>query len=174
MHKTAKAGPGESDIEGFYRLLFCEQSIPQVTAGYIILLTDTSGRANILHFSSYKSMRIVRSILGGEVYAFADGFDFAFLLRHDLQDIMVLTIPMSMFTDSESLFKVFLKSTTTTEKRLMINIQDNREAYDQSEISDVEWIVSEDNPADGLTKPKRCELFERILDTGTTECKAKQ
>lgn len=33
--------------------------------GYIILLTDHPGRANVMHFSSYKSKQVVRFVLGG-------------------------------------------------------------------------------------------------------------
>ena len=142
--------------------------------GYIILLADASGRANILHFASYKSQRVVRSFMGGETYAFADGFDYAYLLRYDLEDIRDQTIPRTMFTDSESLFKVIVKSTTTTEKRLMIDIKAAREEYDASEISDVGWVSSDDNPADGFTKEKRCALLEKLLDSERLDVVAKQ
>lgn len=43
--------------------------------GYIFLLADKSGKCNILHYASYKSRRVRRSVLGAEVYAFADAFD---------------------------------------------------------------------------------------------------
>lgn len=68
--------------------------------------------------------------------------------------------------DLESLFKDIVKSINTTEKCLMIYIMAEREAYNASEISDVGWIKSEDNPADSLSKEKRCSLHERLLDTG--------
>ena len=134
--------------------------------GFLIVLADSSGRANLLHFASHKSRRVTRSVMGAEVLAFADGFDFAFLLRHDLRGIMKQKLPLAMFTDSDSLFKTIVKSTTTTEKRLMIDVEAAREAYGRQDISDVGWIRSQDNPADGLTKRGRCEPLERFLDTG--------
>lgn len=39
--------------------------------GHIIVATDDSGRANILTFGNYKSKRVVPSLLGTEIYAFA-------------------------------------------------------------------------------------------------------
>lgn len=102
--------------------------------GYIILLADGSGRANILHFASYKSKLIVRSALGGETYAFADGFDYGYLLRHDLERVFGKPIPHAMFSDSESLFKIIVKSTRATERRPMIDVKAAREAYDIGEI----------------------------------------
>ena len=113
-------------------------------------------------------------MLGGEVYAFADSFDYGFLLRHDLEGIIGQQIPFSMFPDSESLINVIVKSTTTTEKRLMINVKAARKAYDRAEISDVGWICSENNLADGLTKAKRCDILERVLETGPCDVQAKQ
>lgn len=142
--------------------------------GFIILLCDASGKCNILHFSSYKSKRITRSVLGAEVLAFADGFDYAYLLRHDLRRILDRNITLAMLTDSESLFKCIVKSTTTTEKRLMIDIEAARQAYGKQEISDIGWIRSEDNPADGLTKPAQGASLEKILDSGTIDVPVQQ
>ena len=68
--------------------------------GFVILLCDSSDRAHILEYSSRKSKRVVRSILGGEVYAFASGFDRVFILRHDLETIFRMKIPLHMLTDS--------------------------------------------------------------------------
>lgn len=73
---------------------------------------------------------------------------------------------MMMFTDSKCLFDVITKNTTTTEKRLMIDVQTIREAYEKMEISDVGWIRSEQNPADALTKVKDNEVLDRIIDEG--------
>lgn len=55
--------------------------------GYLILLCDGKNNCNILHYSSSKSKRVARSVLGSEIYAFADGFDFAYSLRTDIQNI---------------------------------------------------------------------------------------
>ena len=90
--------------------------------GFIVCLSDASNRCNILTYTSYKSRRIVRSVLGGETYAFVDAFDTGFILRHDISRILNRDIPLRIFTDSLSLFNVIVKSTTTTERRLMIDI----------------------------------------------------
>lgn len=95
--------------------------------------------------------------MGAEVLAFADGFDYGYLLQHVVQRMIGSAIPLKMFTDSDSLFKTIVQSTTTTERRLMIDIEAAREAYGRQEISDVGWIRSEDNPADGLTLFRKSE-----------------
>ena len=89
--------------------------------GVMIVLSDSSGRANLMHYNSYKSKRVVRSVRGGEMYAFDDAFDAAFSIRHDLQRLLKKDVRLTLLTDSMSLFKVIVNSTITTEKRLMID-----------------------------------------------------
>ncbi|CDF33317.1 unnamed protein product [Chondrus crispus] len=137
--------------------------------GYIVLLCDSSNRCHILDFASKKSKRIVRCILGGEVYAFTEGFDCAFVLRHDLQKLYGRTIPLQMRTDSKQMFDVIMKASHTSERRLMIDIAAAREAYNENEISNVGLVRSEHNVADGLTKPKYCKALESLLRTGKDE-----
>ena len=136
---------------------------------YIVLLCDKSNKCNILHFSSHKSRRIVRSVLGGEVYAFADAFDYAYTMRHDLQRLLGRNIALQMFTDSKSLFDVITKCSSTTEKRLMIDISTVRTAYESFEVSEVGFIRSENNPADAFTKPGSFPSLKRIIETSRAD-----
>ena len=55
---------------------------------YIIVLMDRHHRESVLHFSSHKSRRVTRSSMAAETLAFFDGFDNAFILRHDLQRML--------------------------------------------------------------------------------------
>ena len=71
-----------------------------------------------------------------------------------------------MFTDSHSLFDVMVKSSTTAEHRLMIDIKDVRDAYEQMKISNVGFVHSHNNLADALTKERPCDALNRILTTG--------
>lgn len=66
-------------------------------------------------------------------------------------------LELTMLTDSLSPFKVLLKASTTTEKGLMIDIRAAREAYEKFEVRNVGCVRSEDNLADGLTKPGKCQ-----------------
>lgn len=58
------------------------------------------------------------------------------------------------------------KSTTTTEKRLIKDIQTAREAFENCEICNGGWIRTEENAADGLTKQKKYNALERMLESG--------
>eukprot|EP00170_Pyropia_yezoensis_P005362 contig_21761_g5376 len=61
--------------------------------GYIILLCDDRGACHVLSYSSKKSHRMMRSIMAGEVYAFANAFGEAFVINHDLERIYHQHVP---------------------------------------------------------------------------------
>lgn len=42
---------------------------------FAIFLTDNTTHANALHYTSFKSKRVVQSVVGGELYAMADAYD---------------------------------------------------------------------------------------------------
>lgn len=67
-----------------------------------------------------------------------------------------------MFTYSKSLFHVKTKSSSTAEKRLVIDISASREAYEKVEISKIGLVKSENNPAEVFTKQTMNEIFRSI------------
>lgn len=74
------------------------------------------------------------------------------MVRNDIENMAGRRVPLTILTDSESLLKLIVKSSVTTEKRLMVNVRAAREAYERGDIRNVGWIRSPDNMADGLTK----------------------
>lgn len=87
--------------------------------GYIVLISDESGKANVLH---YTSKRVVLSVLGGKTLAFSNSFDAAFSSRIDLMPLLKKDIKLTMITDSISFFKILVNLSIMTEKRLMIDL----------------------------------------------------
>jgi hypothetical protein len=80
--------------------------------GYIIILTDRSKKASIVHYESHKSQHVTRSSKTGETFAFADGFDNAFILRYDLENMLGQPVPLVMYTDPQAL-NVLTRNKTT-------------------------------------------------------------
>lgn len=90
--------------------------------GYTILLPNKSENFAVLHFSSKKSTRVTRSSMAGDTLAFVDAFDSAFVIKHDLDQMLGVNVPLMMLTGSEQLLQVLTRSRYTTERRLMIDI----------------------------------------------------
>eukprot|EP00170_Pyropia_yezoensis_P004332 contig_17702_g4344 len=120
---------------------------------------------NTLHLRVKKSRRGVRSIMAGEVYAFAIAFDKVFVIKHDLERLYKQPVPLTMLTDSRQLFDVITRASHTTEKRLMIDIAAAREAYNRNEISNVSLVKSASDLADGRTKPRFSQCVDDVLWT---------
>lgn len=119
---------------------------------YIVLLCDMSGRAKLLHYSSHRRRRVDRSALGREIYAFADAFDYASGMKHDVEMILNNRVLLQICTDSKKLSDINTNCSTTTEKRLQIDVKVVREAYERFEISDIGFLKSQNNPLASFTK----------------------
>ena len=52
----------------------------------------------------------------------------------------------------------------TTEKRLLIDLQGLREAYELREIDEILWVPSKENPADALTNDTDSSALRMILE----------
>jgi hypothetical protein len=101
--------------------------------------------------------------------AFADVFDAAYSLNHDLQTILKRSVEIITYTDSLSLFDCITKSSTTAKKRLVIDLVVVREAYDRMKIEQLAFFRTNWNPADALTKVSRNTYLETIMTTGTID-----
>ena len=106
---------------------------------------------------------MTRSVLAAELYALAAGFDAAAAFRPAMTEILGKDVPLVAYTDSKSLFDALTSINTTAEKRLLIDLQVLRQAYEYREITEVAWIPSEQNPADGLTKDRANGALERLV-----------
>nr|AHF58602.1 polyprotein [Chondrus crispus] len=120
--------------------------------GYVIILRDRYGAANILEYSSKKCRRVTHSSLAGEIMGFSFAFDAAFIIKHDLEEITTRTFPLKMMTDSRALFDMVTRNSYSTERRLMIDMAAIRQSYQRREIDGIAHIPGPTNPADAMTK----------------------
>eukprot|EP00171_Calliarthron_tuberculosum_P016586 IDg16586t1 len=104
--------------------------------------------------------------MGGEVIAFSDLFDRAATLSSELGDVYGKPIPVQLLTDSKSLFDVISKGSKTSEKRMMLDIAAAREGFRDKTISDIGFVRSASNLADGLTKPMSQAALQSVVSTG--------
>jgi hypothetical protein len=137
--------------------------------GYVLVLADGAGRANILHWSSTKCKRVTRSVLASELYGMAHGFDMGVSVKSTVDRALQIDLPLVVCTDSKSLYECLVKLGTTQEKRLMIDVMCLRQAYERREIAEVKWIKGNSNPADAMTKAKPSNALTQLLDTNTLQ-----
>ncbi|CAN8072966.1 unnamed protein product [Agarophyton chilense] len=142
--------------------------------GHIVFLGDGTDNVVPIHFKSYKAKRVTRSAMADELIAFSDLFDVTTTLSAEMSLIMNRDIPVQLFTDSKSLFDVISKGSRTSEKRLMLDIAAARQGFKTKAISDIGFVRSSHNVADGLTKTMHQAALKNILRTGSLQIKPEQ
>ena len=81
---------------------------------------------------------------------------------------------MKLCTANKSLFDVISKGLRTSEKRLMIDIAAAREGFTKHEVSDICFVRSEQNIADGFRKRMKQTTLCNMLLTGMFRVKIEQ
>src|ERR1043165_4412964 len=98
------------------------------------------GITNIVHWTSAKCKRVVRSVLAVELYVMAHGFDLVIVMKATIDVMLDRPMPLVMYTDSRSLYDSLVSLNTVTEKRLLIDLRVFRESYERRELVDMFWI----------------------------------
>jgi len=142
--------------------------------GYVLVLADSTGHANILHWLSTKCKRVTRSILVSELYGMAHGFDMGASVKSTVDKVLQIDLPLVICTDSKSLYECLVKLDTTQEKWLIIDVMCLHQAYERREIAEVKWIKGNSNPADAITKAKPSNTLMQLLDTNTLQLDVKE
>jgi hypothetical protein len=109
---------------------------------------------------------VTRSVLAAEAIAFAEGFDQGYTLKNDLQELSGRNFPLTILTDSKTIFDV-IKASYTREKRILIDLASVREGYRRFDINDIGLISSEENLSDGLTKETSMDKLREAVSTGS-------
>ena len=140
-------------ITGFSDASFAANRDLSSQLGYICFLGDAKGSVVPFFFKSYKARRVTRSVMAAEIIAFSDLFDTEITMAKELSWLCAKpSLPIKLFTDNKSLFDVISKGSKTYEKRLMLDIACAREGFRSREISDIGFVRSSENIADGLAK----------------------
>lgn len=132
--------------------------------GFLVFLADGNDSVIPLCFKSYKARRVTRSVLAAELIAFADLFDQSFTLAAEMEKLLPSKkIPVTLLTDSKSLFDILTKGSRTSEKRLMLDVAAAREGYKRSDISNIGFVRSGKNIADAITKRMTTESLRSVF-----------
>lgn len=102
--------------------------------GFTISLSDNHKIAPAIDYSRIKSQRIVRSVLGADIFGLADTSDAAITFQHDTNQIIQKCLKINTFIDSETLFNIFIRNESTTERKLVIDVKAAREVYNNGII----------------------------------------
>lgn len=138
---------------------------------YVLMMADKDNHCNIVHYGSNKGQRMAMSVMAAEVQAVILGFDYAFLIKTMIKEILGRTLVIEAIIDKKTVFNIIAKEGKTTEKRLQIDVLSIRESYDLGELRRTPWIPGVANLADSITKPvlsTESPLFRIIITNKLT------
>ncbi len=132
---------------------------------YVICLADAT-HANILHWSSIKCKRVIRSVLAAELFAMIHDFDVESILKSILIKLLDKKISISLIltTDSKFLYDCLIRLSIIVEKRLMIDVMTLRQFYERREITEIIWIHEINNFVDFMIKTKSSSALRTMID----------
>jgi hypothetical protein len=137
---------------------------------YVICLIDDV-HINLIHWSSIKCKRIIRSVLAIELYAMINDFDVEAIIKLIIERMLHISLSLILLTDSKSLFDSLIKLETTSEKRLMIDLMCLRQFYERRKIAEIRWIDEDSNLVDAMTKTKFCNALIKLININIIELK---
>ena len=95
--------------------------------------------------------------------AFADPFDDALVIRKQVKFVLSQSISVYILTDSKSMFEIISKGCRTSNKRTISDICAAKQACRAQEASNIGFVRSSHNLADGLTNPKVLAVLYHLL-----------
>ena len=90
--------------------------------GYVLALTNATNKVNIVHWSSVKCKRVMRSVLASELYSTVHSFNISIAVKTMLDKILQINLPVILCTNSKLLYDCLIQLGTTQEKQLMIDV----------------------------------------------------
>lgn len=125
--------------------------VSQIT--FLVLLVDEDKTCNILHYVSRRCKRVTRSVFAAELLALVEGLDVTSALADPLTEILGRKIPVWGCVDSRTVYNVVVLLGSLTEKRLSVGVAVLKEAYLSKLLDRLLWVPSQQNAANGFTKP---------------------
>jgi hypothetical protein len=137
---------------------------------YVICLIDDV-RINLIHWSSIKCKRVIKSVLAVELYVMINDFDVEAIIKSIIERMLRIFLSLILLKNSKSLYDCLVKLDTIAEKKLMIDLMCFRQSYERRKIAEIRWIDEDNNLADAMTKSKFCNVLIKLIDSNIIELK---
>ena len=120
--------------------------------GQLVMLKGRNGNYSVLNWKSKKIKRTVKSTEAAEALALQEGAELAFVTQSFMNELTGVLVPITLRTDNKSLWQNIHSTKQLSDERLQIDISIMREMVEKKEVAKVEWVSTEKQLADCLTK----------------------
>ena len=125
---------------------------------------DKRERSCLINWKIRTLRRVVKSTFAGETLACSAWLDDLFLTLNVVTEITRMRVPVTLRTDCASLFDRVYLHKAVSEKRLLIELALICDAITSGEVTNLEWVATQDQLADALTKPGYSSIFYNSLN----------
>ena len=139
--------------------------------GYIIGLRDKSGERCPLAWKSRVGKRVAHSTIEDEAIGLGEVLEMAVFLQEIWRELSGEEVAVVGMIDSKTLERAIVSTTGISNRRLRIDLAAIKEALEVGEVAGIQWVESEKQVTDGLTKVggREALLVEYILAAGEEE-----
>ena len=101
------------DINTLQLLVFIDASFTNnkdlsLQIRYIIILANTTKKANIIYWSLVKYKRIIQSVLAFKLYSIAYGFNISTIIKSIINKILQVNLLLVLYTNFKSLYNCLI------------------------------------------------------------------
>ena len=145
-------------LESWYLECFCDSSYANLPGGgsqggLIVFIRDSSGNRCPVYWQSRKLRRVVKSTLAAETMALLECAETAFFIAKIISDLVCIPPPkVFCYVDNLSIVNSLKSSKLVDDKRLRIDIAALQDMISSGELHGVEWVSTNAQLADPLTK----------------------
>ena len=158
LQKVVLRFPNLGDLSKLRLLSYTDSSFNNLGEGasqgaFINFVVGENQKYAPLSWQSKKLQRVVKSTLGAETMALMSGVENAMLFAAMIQEVSGSKITQIVArTDSKSLYDAANSSKTMEDSRLKIDVAVLRDYLRQDELQSIDWVPSDEQLADSLTK----------------------
>lgn len=91
----------------------------------------------MLYYTSLKSKSVTLSVLSVELFAVVNAFEVTSTLLIALNDIFERVLLQILYTESNYFYELFVGTSSTTEKLLLISLSVLHQSYELKELTEV-------------------------------------
>ena len=124
---------------------------------------DKKERFYLINWKSRTLPRVVKYTFARETLACSVCLDDLFLTLNIVTEITKMRVPVTLRTDCASLFDDVYLPKAVSEKRLLIKLVVIRDAITSGQVTSPEWVATQAQPVDALTKSGYNSIFYNSL-----------
>lgn len=102
--------------------VFCKLTGLKGQIGFIVFMVDGQNHAILVHYGSSRCHRVSRSVMASQGYALVHAFDWAYMHRETLDNVLGRQITLDVFVYSGILLSVIVEDSVTAKRKLPIDV----------------------------------------------------